>query len=303
MKDNKSCASTSINWFPGHMVKTMSEIKSKLKLIDIVIEVVDSRLPISSRNHMIDEIVKDKPRIIIMNKYDLSDKKKLNEFKNYFESKNMSVVFTNAQNGDNINKVLYLINEIGGKIYKEKIEKKNIAMKPIYRVCIVGIPNVGKSTIINKLSKKTSAEVGNRPGVTKKSQWIRLSENIELMDTPGVLWPKLDENKAGIKLALTGNIKQEVIDSPSLAIEGIKILTCDDKYKNRLKERYKLEDNLDDLEIYEILEKMAKNRGCVLKGNEIDYERISNIFLDEFKNGKIGNFVLDNLKEVEEKKK
>ena len=296
MNENK----TNINWFPGHMVKAINEIKSKLNLIDIVIEVVDSRLPISSSNYLLNEIVGNKPRIIIMNKYDLADKTKLNIFKSYFESKNIPVVFTNAQNGDNIKMVLNLINDIGEKIYKEKLDKKAITMKPIYRVCIVGIPNVGKSTIINKLSNKSSLEVGNKPGVTKKSKWIRLSDNIELMDTPGVLWPKLDKNDAGIKLALTGNIKQEVIDSQALAIDGIKILCKTEEYKKALKNRYKLKDEDMEKQPYEILEEIARKRGAILKGSEIDYEKVASIFLDEFKNGKIGNFVLDDIKELED---
>lgn len=286
----------SINWFPGHMKKAIDEMKESIKIVDIVVEVVDSRLPMSSRNYLLGDIAKDKPRIIVMNKYDLADNERLSDWKKYYEEEGYKVIYTNAQTGENVTQILKAIKEIGDKIYSIKYANKKVEITPIYRVMIFGIPNVGKSTIINKLSKKNSLKVSNKPGVTVKKQWIRLQDNIELMDTPGVLWPKLDENNAGVKLALTGNIKLEVLDAENLAIEGIKILLQDEKYKESLLKKYNLEKDDLNLELYEILEKMAIKRGCILKGNEIDYERISNIFLDEFKNGKIVGLVLDEIK-------
>lgn len=275
------------------MVKAINEIKENLKLIDIVIEVVDSRLPLSSRNRMIDDVIKDKKRIIVMNKCDLADENRLSKWKKYYEENGYTVIFTNAQKGENINKIITSIRKIGKEIYEKKNENKKIEIKPIYKVAVIGIPNVGKSTIINKLSNKTSAAVSNKPGVTKKNQWIKLSDDIQLMDTPGILWPNLDENLAGIKLALTGNIKMEVLDAQTLAVEGIKMLCLNESYKQALKNRYKLKDEDLKLEPYEILEKMGQNRGCIVSKGEIDTERIANILLDEFKNGKICNVVLD----------
>ena len=289
----KSLSKVVINWFPGHMVKAINEIKSSLKLIDIVIEVVDCRSPIASHNYIIDEIAENKKRIIVMNKADLADDNMSKKWKEHFESKGMKVIFTNAQTGENIPKIISAIKELGDEIYKEKLSNKKVEMKPIYRVLIAGIPNVGKSTIINKLSKKNVVKVGNKPGVTTKKQWIRIDNNIELMDTPGILWPKLDENNAGIKLALTGNIKLEILDAPELAIEGIKFFKDNKKYTTMLKERYKLTDEDMTLETFEILEKIGKNRGCIVSKGEVDYERVAAIFLDEFKNGKIGKLTLD----------
>ncbi len=277
------------------MLKAINEIKGSLKLIDIVIEVVDSRLPLSSRNHMIDDVIKDKERIIVMNKCDLADEYKLKIWKKFYEEKGYVVIYTNAKESEGINKIISEIRKIGEKIYLKKNENKSISIKPVYKVAVVGIPNVGKSTIINKLSNKTSALVSNRPGVTKKNQWIKLADDVQLMDTPGILWPNLEENNAGVKLALTGNIKQEVLDVPSLAIEGIKILTLNEGYTKMLKERYKLSDEDINLEVYEILEKIGKNRGCIISKGEIDLERTASIFLDEFKNGKICKVVLDEI--------
>lgn len=276
----------------GHMVKAQNDIKSSLKLIDIVVEVLDARIPVSSRNPLIDELNKDKKKIIVLNKADLADKEETLKWKKYFESNNISTVLTSANLNQNIKQIIETINKLGKEIYDKKNENKKIAIKPIYRVLIVGIPNVGKSTIINKIAGRNAANVGNKPGVTKKNQWIRVAGNIDLLDTPGLLWPRLDDKDAGIKLALTGNIKQEVIDIETLAVNGIDIL-IQSKYKEMFKEKYKLTD--EDLEniSYDILEIIGKKRGCLVSGGNVNMEKAASVFLEDFKSGKIGNITLD----------
>lgn len=283
----------SINWYPGHMVKAIKSIKEDLKLIDIVVEVLDSRIPKSSQNHIIDEISEGKARIVVLNKYDMADQKEISRWVKHYEEKGVPVVLTNAQSGTNINKLLDTIKSVGSKIYEKKYENKKIDIKPIYRVLIVGIPNVGKSTIINKISKKNTANVGNKPGVTVRKQWIRVEDNIELLDTPGLLWPRLDDNNAGLKLALTGNIKQEILDVEELAYEGIKLLLKTEKYKQYVKEKYKLNDEDFSKEPFDIIEAIGRKRGCLISGGNVDTEKASRVFLDDLKNGKIGNISLD----------
>ena len=273
------------------MLKAQNDIKDSLKLIDIVVEILDSRIPVSSSNRIIDEFSENKKKIIVLNKVDLSDMTETLKWKKYYEEKDINVVLCDANNKDNIKKLIEAIRKVGVSL--EKFKGKSVEVKPIYRVLIVGIPNVGKSTIINKISNKNSANVGNKPGVTTKKQWIRVGTDIELLDTPGLLWPKLDENNAGIKLALTGNIKQEILDVESLANEGIKILMGNKKYLKLLQEKYKLEDENLSLESYELMEIIGRKRGCLAKGNEIDFEKTSKLILDEIKNGKIGKITLD----------
>ena len=273
------------------MLKAQNDIKDSLKLIDIVVEILDSRIPVSSSNRIIDEFSENKKKIIVLNKVDLSDMTETLKWKKYYEEKDINVVLCDANNKDNIKKLIEAIRKVG--ISLEKFKGKSIEVKPIYRVLIVGIPNVGKSTIINKISNKNSANVGNKPGVTTKKQWIRVGTDIELLDTPGLLWPKLDENNAGVKLALTGNIKQEILDVETLANEGVKILMSNEKYLKLLQEKYKLEEKDLNLESYELMEIIGRKRGCLMKGNEIDFEKVSKLILDELKNGKIGKISLD----------
>lgn len=284
-----------INWYPGHMVKAQNEIRESLKLIDIVVEVLDARIPLSSQNPKIDEIINLKARIVVLNKVDLADDNATKRWIKYFEEKNIKTIVTNASTSDNINKIIDAIHILGDKVYEEKHKNKNLQIKvnPIYRVLIVGIPNVGKSTIINKIAKRQAANVGNKPGVTKKKQWIRVANNIELLDTPGLLWPRLDDQDAGVKLALTGNIKKEVLEIEELATEGIKLLIKSEKYKNMLQEKYKLEDEILELEPYDLLEIIGKKRGCIVSGGHVDMEKAANLFVEELKNGKIGKITLE----------
>lgn len=280
------------------MVKAQNEIKNSLKLIDIVVEVLDARIPISSRNNLINELVKDKKRIIVLNKSDLADKIELEKWEKYFEKNGNSCILTNANKSENIIKIVNEIRNQGKAIYDEKYKNKSIDIKPIYRVLIVGIPNVGKSTIINKIANKNVAIASNKPGVTKKNQWIRVGDDIELLDTPGLLMPRLDENDAGLKLALTGNIKPEILDNEELACNGIKIL-LEQGYSNFLKLQYKLDDSDFDMEYYDILEKIGRKRGCLISGGNVDMSRAAKIFLDDIKNGKIGLIILEKVGDVQ----
>ena len=284
---------TNINWYPGHMVKAQNEIKENLKLIDIVVEVLDARIPTASQNPLIDKLAKEKARIVVLNKYDLADPAVTEKWKQHFESQGIACVVTNAAVSDNIKKVIEVIKQKGEVVYAKKYQNVKIAIKPIYRVLIVGIPNVGKSTIINKIAKRPAANVGNKPGVTRKKQWIRVAENIDLLDTPGLLWPRLEEANAGVKLALTGNIKQEVVDVEELAVEGIKLLLDSPKYTSFLKEKYKLEEQDLQLEAYDLLEVIGRKRGCLVSGGNVDMTKAANIFVEEFKSGKIGKISLE----------
>ena len=293
MEENK----TNINWYPGHMVKAQNEIKNSLKLIDIVVEVLDARIPVSSRNNNINELVKDKKRIIVLNKYDLADKVEVTKWKNYFEENGNPCILVNANVSENIANLVDEIRIQGKKIYDEKNKNKNIKINPIYRVLIVGIPNVGKSTIINKIAKRNAVVASNKPGVTRKNQWIRVGNDIELLDTPGLLMPNLSDNNAGEKLALTGNIKQEIIDIEELAYFGIKDL-IEEGYFELLKIHYKLDDNDVNLEYYDILELIGKKRGCLRSGGNVDVERVSKLILDDIKNGKIGKVCLEKVRDM-----
>ena len=297
MSNEESFPKVHVNWYPGHMVKAQNEIKNSLKLIDIVVEVLDARIPVSSRNNNINELVKDKKRIIVLNKYDLADKVEVTKWKNYFEENGNPCILVNANVSENIANLVDEIRIQGKKIYDEKNKNKNIKINPIYRVLIVGIPNVGKSTIINKIAKRNAVVASNKPGVTRKNQWIRVGNDIELLDTPGLLMPNLSDNNAGEKLALTGNIKQEIIDIEELAYFGIKDL-IEEGYFELLKIHYKLDDNDVNLEYYDILELIGKKRGCLRSGGNVDVERVSKLILDDIKNGKIGKVCLEKVRDM-----
>ena len=293
MNNNEKLTKVGINWYPGHMVKAQNEIKENLKLIDIVVEVLDARIPFSSRNPLITDLKKDKPEIVVLNKSDISDKDQNLKWKKYFEEQGNTCILTCANINDNIKKIIEEINKKGKEIYDKKYENKSVNIRPIYRVLIVGIPNVGKSTIINKIANRQVANVGNKPGVTKKKQWIRVNGNIELLDTPGLLWPRLDDKDVGVKLALTGNIKQEILDVEELAVRGIDFLISNSCYKEMFIQKYKLDLSDLDNNVYDILEVIGRKRGCLVSGGKIDLEKAANIFFEDFKSGKIGRITLD----------
>ena len=293
MNNNEKLTKVGINWYPGHMVKAQNEIKENLKLIDIVVEVLDARIPFSSRNPLITDLKKDKPEIVVLNKSDISDKDQNLKWKKYFEEQGNTCILTCANINDNKKKIIEEINKKGKEIYDKKYDNKSVNIRTIYRVLIVGIPNVGKSTIINKIANRQVANVGNKPGVTKKKQWIRVNGNIELLDTPGLLWPRLDDKDVGLKLALTGNIKQEILDVEELAVRGIDFLISNSCYKEMFIQKYKLDSSDLDNNVYDILEVIGRKRGCLVSGGKIDLEKAANIFFEDFKSGKIGRITLD----------
>lgn len=288
MKDlEKTFPKTSINWYPGHMAKTKREIREKINLIDIIYEVIDARMPISSKIKDIDDLIKDKPRILIMTKYDLCDKKETDKFISYYESLGYKVVPVDLANNKNVKNVL----ELSESVSKELNDKrKSKGLKPRnLRALIIGIPNVGKSTLINRLVGKKAVGVGNKPGFTKSISWIRINKDIDLLDSPGILWPKLEDQYEARILAVLSSIKEEILNKEDLALFAIDILIK--LYKEKLEDRYNI--NVDNITNIEIMEEIAKKRGCLTKGNITDYERVSSIILNDIKNNAFKEITLD----------
>ena len=276
-----------INWYPGHMAKTKREIREKINLIDIIYEVIDARMPISSKIKDIDDLIKDKPRILIMTKYDLCDKKETDKFISYYESLGYKVVPVDLANNKNVKNVL----ELSESVSKELNDKrKSKGLKPRnLRALIIGISNVGKSTLINRLVGKKAVGVGNKPGFTKSISWIRINKDIDLLDSPGILWPKLEDQYEARILAVLSSIKEEILNKEDLALFAIDILIK--LYKEKLEDRYNI--NVDNITNIEIMEEIAKKRGCLTKGNITDYERVSSIILNDIKNNAFKEITLD----------
>lgn len=280
-----------INWYPGHMKKTRESIQKNLKMVDIVFELIDSRIPYSSKNPDIDSIIGEKPKIVILNKSDLSSSDGNKKWQEFFSKNMVESVLLDSITGKGINKLL----ELSYEVTKEKrmaYEKRGVISRPT-RAMILGIPNVGKSTLINTLSGRKGAKTGNRPGVTKSNQWIKTKGKLELLDTPGILWPKFEDKEVGINLAFTGAIKDEILDMETLALKLIEKLVV--YFPNLLKIRYKVE--IEGKTYLEIMEDIGRKRGCIIKGGEIDYTKVSNLLLDEYRKGKIGNITLEFPKE------
>ena len=273
-------------WYPGHMTKAKRMMQENIKLIDLVIELVDARLPMSSRNPDIDELGKQKVRLILLNKSDLADDRCNEEWENFFKEKGFSVVKVNSKKGNGIKSIQSVIQEA----CKEKIErdrKRGILNRPV-RAMVVGIPNVGKSTFINALAGKACTKTGNKPGVTKGKQWIRLNKQVELLDTPGILWPKFEDQIVGLRLAFIGSIKDEILNSQELAAELISFLQ--EKYTGILAEKYEIDEQQDK---YVCLEEIAKKRHCLVRGNELDLDKAARLVLDDFRNGRLGKITLE----------
>ncbi len=292
--------SMNINWYPGHMAKTKRQIMEDVRLVDIVIELLDARIPISSQNPDIAEITKNKKKIIVLNKCDLADEKQNKRWVEYFKAKNIPAVLTDSNSGKGIEECVRKIEKIMEEDLKGQAEKGRIGRK--IKAMVLGIPNVGKSSFINRISKKTSAGVGNKPGVTKQKQWIRINEKVELLDTPGVLWPKFESEEVALHLAFTGTIKEDILQRTEIAYYLVKFLV--ESYPKKLCERYKLteeyiqeqlenEERPENENIYEIFLAIGKKRGCIISGGNIDEEKTARIILDEFKNGKIGKITLE----------
>ena len=294
MNNNESCHKTSINWYPGHMAKTRRQIEEDLKLIDVVIELLDARIPQSSRNPDIKRLTQNKKRIILLNKCDLADEK-MNKIWQQKYSKEAVTILTDSKTGKGIDRISKEIETI----MKEELERqasKGRINKTI-RVMILGIPNVGKSSFINKISKKNSMEVGNKPGVTKSKQWIRIGKNQELLDTPGVLWPKFETQEQALRLAFVGTIKDDILEITEIAYELLKFLY--EKYKINIQERYKISDEeITQIEtkankIYELMQLIARKRGALMSGGITDDEKVSRIIIDDFRNCKLGKITLE----------
>ena len=254
-------------WYPGHMTKAKRQMQEDIKLIDLVIELVDARIPLSSRNPDIDELGKNKARLILLNKSDLAEDKWNDAWSEYFREKGFSVVKVNSKKGGGIK-------SINGVIQ--------------VRAMVVGIPNVGKSTFINALAGKACAKTGNKPGVTKGKQWIRLNKNVELLDTPGILWPRFEDQAVGLKLAFIGSIKDEILQTEELAAELVKFMN--ENYPGVLENKYNVEEDTDP---YGMLEKIAESRHCLVRGNELDTEKASVLLMDDFRNGRLGKLTLE----------
>lgn len=293
---------TNINWYPGHMAKTKKQIIEDLKLIDIVIEVLDARIPISSRNPDINKLTENKPKLIILNKYDLANNEQSEKWIKYFEKQGVKAVLVNSNTNEGIKEVIKKIEEIYAE-NQEKYYNKGRIGKSI-RVMILGIPNVGKSSFINRITKKNIAKVGNRPGVTRQKQWVRINQNIELLDTPGVLWPKFESEEVALNLAYTGTIKDDVLQIIEIGFKLLKLLII--KHRDKIIDRYKLnpkevdsileKDVQENEKVLEIMHYIGRKRGAIISGGNIDEEKVAKIILEDFRNGKIGKITLEEIK-------
>ncbi|MBP3329234.1 MAG: ribosome biogenesis GTPase YlqF [Clostridia bacterium] len=281
-----------VQWFPGHMAKTRRKIKESLPLVDAVTEIVDARVPVSSHNPEISDIISGKPRIVILNKCDVADENATRKWISYFKSQGIAAIAADCKSGKGLNLYRPLIKEVLADKIKS-YEEKNMQGRAL-RVMVVGIPNTGKSSFINRMAGKKRAEVADRPGVTRHNQWFVIGDGIELLDTPGVLWPKFEDPAVGDKLAFIGSVKDDILDVESLAVRFLEVMKND--YPERLTERYKIT-GFEDKEPYEILEMIGRKRGMLISGGEINTERAATTILDEYRAGKLGKITLDSVPE------
>lgn len=277
-----------IQWFPGHMAKARRQVTEKLKYIDIVFELVDARLPMSSRNPMIDEIVSVKPRIVLLNKADMADEKITNEWIAYFKERGIHALAIDSQTGTGLKQIISLSKEILREKF-DRLAAKGVKPRAI-RALIIGIPNVGKSTLINRLAKKNIAKTGDRPGVTTAQQWVKVGKELELLDTPGILWPKFEDELVGLKLATTGAIKDTILNLQEITVFALKFLR--ENYPQRLSERYGIE-HTDDEDIVPLFDEIGKKRGCLMSGGYIDYDKTSELILREIRSEKLGRLTFE----------
>ena len=283
-----------IQWYPGHMTKTRRQIQADLKQVDLVAEIIDARIPISSRNPDIDELVGGKPRLIVLNRADQADPAMNKAWSDWFRQKGWSVLETNARDGKGVGQFSAVIKTA----LKEKLEQwkaKGLVGRPV-RAMVVGVPNVGKSTFINQVAKKKSAKAGNKPGVTRGKQWVSVDAGLELLDTPGILWPKFEDETTGIHLAFTGAVKDEIMDLETLACHLIEILAK--RYPQALLERFKVEVDPEQPG-WELLEQCGRKRGFLISGGEVDTERMARILLDEYRSGKLGRITFESPQDAE----
>lgn len=278
-----------LQWFPGHMAKTRRMISDNLKLVDVVVELLDARLPLSSRNPEIDKIAVSKPRILVLNKTDIADADVTEAWIKYFLDKGFSVIAVDSQSGKGFSSVAPAVDSVMKDVYER--ERSKGIKKHSVRLIVVGIPNVGKSSFINRLSGRSATRTGDRPGITTAKQWIRISDKYELLDTPGILWPKFEDPEVAKRIAFTGGIRDEIIDTEELACLLINYLRSN--YPDNLSERFKLTEDFSELEDYELLERIGRKRGCIVSGGNIDTVRASSIVLDDFRSAKTGRISLE----------
>ncbi|WP_102271476.1 ribosome biogenesis GTPase YlqF [Cytobacillus massiliigabonensis] len=276
-----------IQWFPGHMAKARRQVTEKLKLVDIIFELVDARIPYSSRNPMIDEIIQHKPRLVLLNKADMADKEATKKWIKYFQAKGIKALAINSQAGQGMKEIVAASEEILQEKF-DRMRAKGVRPRAI-RAMIVGIPNAGKSTLINRLAKKNIAKTGNTPGVTKAQQWIKVGKELELLDTPGILWPKFEDQEVGLKLALTGAIKDTILNLQDIAVYALRFL--EKNYPDRLKERFQIEGIPED--IVDLFDEIGKVRGCLMGRGEIDYDKVTELVIREFRTEKLGAITLE----------
>ena len=299
MSNEQEINKTNINWYPGHMAKTKRQIQEDLKLIDVVVELLDARIPKSSQNPDIANITKGKKKLVALNKCDLADEKENKKWIEHFEKKGIPAILTDSNSGKGIQECIRKIEKLMQEEKESQVQKGRTGRK--IRVMVLGIPNVGKSSFINRISKRTTAGVGNKPGVTKQKQWIRINDKVELLDTPGVLWPKFESEEVALNLAYTGSIKEEVIEKVEIAYQLTKFLLYN--YRKILCDRYKLDnkwvedtlnqDQEENSNIYEVMLEIGRKRGCIVSGGNIDEEKTAKIILDEFKNGKLERITIE----------
>lgn len=284
--------SKQIQWYPGHMFKAKKEIIAQLKTIDLVVEIIDSRVPLSSHNQMLEDITKHKPKLLVFSKADLANSAELKKYREHYEELGYATIEANLKNTQGNAKVKKKIQEVSAHV-SEKFEKKGI--NKVIRVLVMGMPNVGKSTFINFMLNSKKTKIGNRPGVTRQQQWVRLDKNIELLDTPGILVPKIDNLASGYNLVLCSLIKDEVVPKDDVAVYMIRYLAR--KNPQALKSRYDLViDDVTEIDYEQVYDQIARKIGALLRGNEADYERVTNVIINDFRNQKFGNLILDELK-------
>lgn len=279
-----------IQWFPGHMTKTKRQIQASLKLVDAVAEILDARIPLSSKNPDLQKLIQNKPKVVLLNKCDMANQTATSRWIDYYASQGITAIAVDCKSGKGLNKFAPAVNNVLSE-RRERLKAKGM-VNPMLRIMIVGIPNVGKSSFINRVSKQNRAKVEDRPGVTRGNQWYSIAKNIEMLDTPGVLWPKFDDKIVGERLAFTGAVKDQILDTELLAVRLLDFLRS-------LKPadfiaRFKLEDiDLDAIDSYELLNVIGKKRGMLISGGEIDTERAAIMLLDEFRSGKLGRITLE----------
>ena len=301
MSNEEKLSKVQISWYPGHMAKTKREIAEDLKLIDVVVELLDSRIPLSSQNPDIAELTKGKKKIVVLNKTDLADNVQNELWKKFFDSKGQVCILTDSNLGKGINEVTKAIEEIMKEELEQYAEKGRTGRK--IKAMILGIPNVGKSSFINRIIKTNRLEVGNKPGVTRKKQWISINDKINLLDTPGVLWPRFEDEKTALNLAFTGTIKDDVLEQTEIAYQLLKFLL--ENYRQNVIERYKMsleyvertlsQNKPENFNIYEIMQEIGRRRGAIISGSRIDDEKTAKIILDDFRSGRLGRITIERI--------